>query len=459
MVRAHHEWSQDFYTPKKSTSSGGHYSTERIQLPGPSSLFTAAASTSISSRPSSSPHASNISLPAPYTTPPPMGQTPPRLPALNINAQSQPGHLGLRSGARASGLRFSPTHSPPSGVRSDDCDLSTRQPQQSHMASYLSREPTPHCHHSQAPISSSPGAGLSHAEAAIPYPTPNSRSMHPSSPRVVPRETAARSLSPREESEENKQMSITSLLSKDSARQSSVAPQPRPAASKSRMLSPARPLPSSEYRIHVRQQPLAARSCGFGERDRRVIDPPPIVQLSIDDPKATAEEISMRLRFQFTVLYCSIWNEAGDQDYSAMPEDYRQQRRLMGTLVSSPFVGQDENGEEGCFFCFPDLSCRTPGSFRLKFALIVLDPLSMRPGASSPIMATAMSNAFIVYNAKDFPGMQASTALTKRLKEQGCLISIKKGNDKATAVHARDDSDDEAGDGSVNRDRKRVKRG
>ena len=113
-----------------------------------------------------------------------------------------------------------------------------------------------------------------------------------------------------------------------------------------------------------------------------------------------------------------------------MPEDFRQQRRLMGTLVASPFVGQDENGEEGCFFCFPDLSCRTPGIFRLKFALVVLDPARMMAGDRSSIVATAMSEPFQVYNAKDFPGMKASTPLTKRLKEQGCLISIKKGNEK-----------------------------
>lgn len=220
------------------------------------------------------------------------------------------------------------------------------------------------------------------------------------------------------------------------------------------MPSPARST-VSEYRIRVRQQPVAARSCGFGERDRRVIDPPPIVQLTIDDADATQAELSQRIRHPFSVVHCSIWDETGAHDTSAMPEDYRQQRRLMGTLVASPFVGMDENGEEGCFFCFPDLSCRTPGSFRLKFSLVILDPMGMRPGGSSPIVASVMSEVFTVYNAKDFPGMQASTALTKRLKEQGCLISIKKGNDKAGggggATHGRDDSDedgDEEGGGS-----------
>ncbi|KAI1769068.1 velvet factor-domain-containing protein [Hypoxylon sp. FL1150] len=198
----------------------------------------------------------------------------------------------------------------------------------------------------------------------------------------------------------------------------------------------------SSYTLKVRQQPVAARSCGFGERDRRVIDPPPIVQVFIEDPKASQEEIRTQLKFRFSVMHCTIWNEAGDQDCSGMPDDYRQQRRLMGTIVSSPFVGFDENSKEGCFFCFPDLSCRTPGAFRLRFSLVVLDPNSV-PGSKTPVCATAMSEVFTVYNAKDFPGMRASTALTKRLKEQGCLISIKKGNERS---HARDDSEDDEDD-------------
>lgn len=219
------------------------------------------------------------------------------------------------------------------------------------------------------------------------------------------------------------------------------------------------PAIKSEYRITVRQQPVAARSCGFGERDRRVIDPPPIVQLTIEDPNLSKEEISQRIRYPFSVMHCSIWDSTGEQDNSAMPEDYRQQRRLMGTLVASPFVGFDENGEEGCFFCFPDLSCRTPGSFRLKFVLVVIDPIASTQlgGKKFPIMAEAMSDVFTVYNAKDFPGMQASTPLTKKLKEQGCLISIKKGNEKP-GPGARDDTDEDGDEGSSSGRRKRARK-
>ncbi|CAK7199086.1 hypothetical protein SEUCBS139899_001756 [Sporothrix eucalyptigena] len=508
MARPHHGWSQDPYASRQGSDPRGYFSQpeagrERVQLPGPSSLFAAAAASS-SPVSNSSPHMSSHSLPlhssagrdsppysssgrpssyygGDYATPSPVGQTPPQLPAPNMDPQAIPGPLALRTTVRGPDSRFSPTQSPVSSVRSDDFDVAPRYAQQafSHLPStprYRSREPPAYHHQPPAPTSSPPNVGLNNSKsaAAAAYPTPNSRSiyppMHPASPQSGPGRLPAPSTSPRTEA---KQMSITSLLSEDSAAPRSAVPPPQPqtpyrrttsnasTTSKTPMLSPAQSVITSEYRIHVRQQPVAARSCGFGERDRRVIDPPPIVQLTIDDPEATPEEISMRLRFQFTVLHCSIWNETGEQDNSAMPEDYRQQRRLMGTLVSSPFVGQDENGEEGCFFCFPDLSCRTPGSFRLKFALVVLDPLGMRAGGSSPIMATAMSNVFTVYNAKDFPGMQASTPLTKRLKEQGCLISIKKGNDKTSAAHGREESeeDDEGGEGaSSSKGRKRAKR-
>ncbi|KAI0166072.1 hypothetical protein GGR57DRAFT_445118 [Xylariaceae sp. FL1272] len=202
---------------------------------------------------------------------------------------------------------------------------------------------------------------------------------------------------------------------------------------------------ASTYRIRVRQQPAAARSCGFGERDRRVIDPPPIVQVTIEDPTTSENDKKARLSHKFSIMHCTIWNEAGDQDVSSMPEDFRTQRRLMGTVVSSPFIGLDENDEQGCFFCFPDLSCRTPGCFRLNFSFVVLSPRSV-PGNSTPVAAVVMSEVFTVYNAKDFPGMRASTALTRRLKEQGCLISIKKGNEKSRTREESVDEYDEGGE-------------
>jgi hypothetical protein len=203
------------------------------------------------------------------------------------------------------------------------------------------------------------------------------------------------------------------------------------------------------YVISLRQQPLAARACGFGDRDRRAVDPPPILQMTIEDPRATPQEIKAKLRYPYTVVHCELWNADEDHEETAMPEvnDRPHQRRLMGTVVASPFVGQDENDVEGCFFCFPDLSCRTSGSYRLRFALLILDPRNMKPGDKSPFRAMAMSQVFRVFAAKDFPGMQESTPLTKALKAQGCLISVKKGNHRTKSSHARDENEeDDEGD-------------
>lgn len=176
-----------------------------------------------------------------------------------------------------------------------------------------------------------------------------------------------------------------------------------------------------------------------------MIDPPPILQLFIEDPNATAEEIRAQLRLPYSVVHCTLWNPATDQDDSAMPgtTEKRHQRRLMGTLVASPFVGLDEKNVEGCFFCFPDLSVRTPGKYSLKLSLVVIDPHKMMRGHSVPVRTTVLSDAFQVFNAKDFGGMRASTELTKRLKHQGCLISVKKGNAKSGGKGPTD-SDEEA---------------
>jgi Velvet factor len=212
--------------------------------------------------------------------------------------------------------------------------------------------------------------------------------------------------------------------------------------------SPTIEPPKPTFTIRMRQQPLAARACGFGERDRRVIDPPPILQMDVDAPNATPEELKALLRQPFAVVHCTLWDPVNDRDDTAMPgtTDKRQQRRLMGTLVASPFVGNDEHDVEGCFFCFPDLSVRTPGTYSLKFSLVTLDPTKMGPGFSMPVRSTVKSAVFHVYNAKDFGGMRASTELTKKLKHQGCLISVKKGNAKSNGKNGKDEDDDEDDD-------------
>ncbi|KAI9804093.1 MAG: hypothetical protein M1825_001495 [Sarcosagium campestre] len=225
-----------------------------------------------------------------------------------------------------------------------------------------------------------------------------------------------------------------------------IKPKPRTESGTLAQDAPAKSIDFSDrYELVVRQQPLAARACGFGERDRRVIDPPPIIQLVLKDARST--ESRDNLRYPFNVVHCTLWNEDGSGDETAIAsQDRRVTRRLMGTLVSSPFVGKDEHDEEGSFFCFPDLSCRTHGRYRLRFVLMRIEVGSLRPGGIMPVVATALSDVFTVYTAKDFPGMRASTSLTKSLKRQGCTISVKKGKERASGQGQDEDSADDDGD-------------
>lgn len=42
-------------------------------------------------------------------------------------------------------------------------------------------------------------------------------------------------------------------------------------------------------KIVMVQNPVRARCCGFGEKDRRPVDPPPILQLFIERPDGTLQ--------------------------------------------------------------------------------------------------------------------------------------------------------------------------
>ncbi|KAL8945998.1 MAG: hypothetical protein Q9222_007544 [Ikaeria aurantiellina] len=214
--------------------------------------------------------------------------------------------------------------------------------------------------------------------------------------------------------------------------------------SQSQAVNPQTPPQHSEdrtmrYNLSVRQQPLAARACGMGERDRRVVDPPPIVQLSLQNFDSSSPADLAALKYGWNILHCALIDSSGRDITSTQdPHDPKKMsRRLMGTIVSSPFIGtdpaappsMDQDARTGCFFIFPDLSCRQTGHYRLRFTLMQVDVPNLPEGSSSMTLGVVESDFFEVFLAKDFPGMRASTALTKELKRQGARVSIKKGNE------------------------------
>ncbi|KAI5820777.1 velvet factor [Pyronema omphalodes] len=68
------------------------------------------------------------------------------------------------------------------------------------------------------------------------------------------------------------------------------------------------------YSLEVKQQPIRARMCGFGDKDRRPITPPPCVRLVVKD-EATGKEIDINeVDTSFYVLTVDLWSADGSRE-------------------------------------------------------------------------------------------------------------------------------------------------
>lgn len=160
-----------------------------------------------------------------------------------------------------------------------------------------------------------------------------------------------------------------------------------------------------------------------------MIDPPPILELKITDRNGLPDQdLTGHLALNVTLLS----PDGKDDETEMLPNnsDVPATKRLMGTTVASPYQAKDDHGVAGTFFVFPDLSCRSPGRYRIRFKLLRVDPLNCLPGTPfAGNVASAISDVFSVYTAKDFPGMRASSSLLKALRRQGLNVGVKKGSE------------------------------
>ncbi|KAJ2397123.1 hypothetical protein GGI05_000796 [Coemansia sp. RSA 2603] len=200
-----------------------------------------------------------------------------------------------------------------------------------------------------------------------------------------------------------------------------------------------------KYDLEMAQHPIRARMCGFGEKDRRPLDPPPVVRLRVRDENGDymqSEDVEV---WKF-VVSATLWAPHTDSDRSIVvnpntlpgPVPTYQStsavmslsepvkvRNLVGTTVSNAYLLKDENDEMNIFFIFHDLSVRTEGRFRLKFQFTVI-PSEEAPRAF--VESVTWSTPFDVYSAKSFPGMTDSTELSRAFAAQGIKITIRKNS-------------------------------
>ncbi|RUS28290.1 velvet factor [Jimgerdemannia flammicorona] len=147
------------------------------------------------------------------------------------------------------------------------------------------------------------------------------------------------------------------------------------------------------YHLEVIQHPIRARMCGFGEKDRRPIDPPPVVQLFVTKEDGTTESLSSPELSLFYVVHCDLWsadqidernlvinpaslptpmpvtnNIPGGPTSSVISlNEPSSTRNLMGSVISNAYQLTNDKGDLGIYFVFQDLSVRTEGRFCLRF--------------------------------------------------------------------------------------------
>ncbi|KAG0294552.1 hypothetical protein BGZ96_000986 [Linnemannia gamsii] len=171
---------------------------------------------------------------------------------------------------------------------------------------------------------------------------------------------------------------------------------------------------ASKYLLSIRQQPQRAKVCGNKERDRRSIDPPPIVQIKLAD--ASTDKNKDYLQSPYLFMCCNLVHADDPNGEIVAPAH----RALAGTVVSSLNRLKDVDNSDGGFFVFGDISVRIEGRFCLRFTLFELIE-----GQVVHVM-TSISNPMTVHSSKTFPGMLESTFLSRSFSDQGVRIRIRK---------------------------------
>ncbi|KAF9011972.1 velvet factor-domain-containing protein [Cyathus striatus] len=102
--------------------------------------------------------------------------------------------------------------------------------------------------------------------------------------------------------------------------------------------------------------------------------------------------------------------------------------KMTPALVGATFIQPscvEHQGKKSLVFVFADLAVKTEGTFILRYRVfdIFSRPYSERDDLA--IQAECYGGSFRVYSTKEFPGLQASTELTKHLARWGVRLNIR----------------------------------
>ncbi|KAI1341594.1 hypothetical protein F5Y15DRAFT_361606 [Xylariaceae sp. FL0016] len=99
---------------------------------------------------------------------------------------------------------------------------------------------------------------------------------------------------------------------------------------------------SRRYRLEVVQQPLRARMCGFGDKDRRPITPPPCIRLVVMDKNTGKEVDCNEVEHQHYVLHVDLWSSTAEREVNLVK--HSQQSPSISSTQASSFREVTEGG-------------------------------------------------------------------------------------------------------------------
>ncbi|KNZ79114.1 hypothetical protein J132_01162 [Termitomyces sp. J132] len=202
----------------------------------------------------------------------------------------------------------------------------------------------------------------------------------------------------------------------------------------------------STIRAELREIQQAELGRKYARVDRRPLDPPPVVQLRLFKVRDVGTEHELESEIpnyedvQILGLLCTVdlfpvpfvskspsKSEASETVHYVNNHPIEESSKATSALVGATFVQPsviDYEGKKAILFVFADLAVKIEGSFilRYRFFDIFSRPYNYQDLA---IQAECYGGAFHVYSTKEFPGLQASTELTKHLARWGVRLNTR----------------------------------
>jgi len=210
----------------------------------------------------------------------------------------------------------------------------------------------------------------------------------------------------------------------------------------------------------------------FARRDRRPLDPPTVCEAvfyeTFEYDDGSEKEVllsadqcpidSLMCHVDVFPLHGNANLTTGDpqNQFRVLPpvESTRQTVDLWGATFCPAIkvprcphtsYSQMSSDASAVYFVFADLSVQSEGFFFFRFRIFDVQSNCVGMGATEhPMIAEAYGGLFRVYSTKEFPGLKASTPLTKHLSYQGVKVNLreterKRGGKRTASAVEEDD--------------------